>query len=145
MPDEKLLALLEDRHLLLQAAAASSAYVMRRAFEATRELQVFKGRADLAPDILERLHGLAGKSDPVIIGAHLYALELTGARRELAKGVLALLEDKAFRQDPLAGQFAANIGARLVRKDERLTPAQPLAPGELEELLKALEREGGQP
>jgi len=141
MPTERLLALLEDQHTLHLAYAASSAYVMRRAFESIKELQAFRGRADLAPSILERLAALVREpKDPVVIAAHLYALELTGSRGETGKGALAAL--RALRKDPMVSQFAGHTAAGLVR--ERLAPGVFLKKEELEEIVRAVEKEVGQ-
>jgi len=150
MADDKLLAVLQDRKALLEAYAASSAGVMRLAFQRSKELRAFRGRKDLAPAILERLTGIRPPGDPVVIGAHLYALELTGARVETAKGVAFVLRHQG-RKDPyLAGQLAGFTGQAFIRPEggrpaRPVAPAKRLRPEDLEEILRAVEREGGQP
>lgn len=142
MTDEKLLALLEDQHTLLLASAASSAYVMRRGFEMAKSLQEFKGRADLAPAILERLTvHLKEPKDPTVIGAHLYALELTGAPKEMAQGAVMTL--RRLKEDPLAGQFAAQVAVVALGRPQR--PGIFLKPEAVEELCVVLEKEVGRP
>ncbi len=149
MADDRLLALLQDQKALLEAYAASSARVMRLAFQQLKDMKAFKGRADLAPAILEKLTGLAAPGDPVVIGAHLYALELTGARREIARAVKHALSNQG-RKDPyLVGQLAALTGASLLRPQSP-GRAAPLAsvkvfqPKDLDEILKLVEREEGE-
>ncbi len=148
MADDRLLAMLQDRKALLEAYAASSARVMRLAFQQHKDLKAFKGRADLAPGILEKLAGIKPPGDPVIIGAHLYALELTGARREIAKAVALVLRNQG-RKDPyLVGQLAGFSGAGLVRPEGpgRVPPidaTKAFKPKDLDEILKIVEREEG--
>lgn len=150
MADDKLLALLQDPKALLEAYAASSARGMRLAFQQHKELAAFKGRADLAPVVLEKLMGLGPLGDPVFVGAHLYALELSGARRETAKAVGSLLRGQG-RKDPyLVGQLAGITGAGLLRsrgpgREQPNAPARALKPKDLDEILQAVEREEGQP
>jgi hypothetical protein len=142
MPDEKLLALLEDQHTLFLAGAASSAYVMRSIFERTKPLRQFAGRADLAAAILERLAGhVKEPRDPAVIGLHLYALELTGASKEMAQG--AALTLRRLKDDPLAGQLAAHLAATVLGQPPE--PGAFLLPETVEALEVGLEREVGQP
>jgi len=146
MPDLAPLRLLEDRRVLLEAQAASSAYVLRRALEATKELQVFRGRADLANFLVQHVERFTAEpADPVVLAAHLYALELTGARRELIASTLRVLKARQWRGDALAGVFAGHVAAGLVRGRKQLAPEAALTPAALDELREALEREGGQP
>jgi hypothetical protein len=138
--------MLHDKTALLEAYAASSARVMRQVFQQHRGLQAYKGRVDLAPVVLEKMLGIAAPGDPVIFGAHLYALELTGARREIAKGVTFLLKGLGRKDPHLVGQFAGFAGAALLKPVERnAAGAAPkvLRPQDLDEILKAVEREGG--
>jgi hypothetical protein len=141
MDNDKLLGLLEDHRVLLEAQAASSAYVMRKAFVASRELQAFAGRTNLAPALLERVERLTKEpGDPVVLGAHLYALELTGADDEIRAATLQVLGNEALRDDPLAGQFAGQVAARLVRFEDKVAAGSYFEPEELEGVLGALER-----
>ncbi len=151
MERNRLLALLEDRETLLEAYAASSAYVLRKAYERIEALQAFKDKAALAPAVLERLeaHLEAGRPrDPVVIGAYLYALELTGARPETARAAAAVLRDPVFRQDPLVGQLAGRLGEHLTgRVAARLEPARfrtLLDPDDLERITRELGKAGEQ-
>ena len=142
MADEQLLALLEDHHTLFLAGAASSAYVMRSIFEGMKPLRQFDGRADLAPAILERLAThLQEPKDPTVIGVHLYALELTGASKEMAQG--AALTLRRLKDDPLAGQLAAHVAATVLGK--RPEPGAFLMPEVVDELQIVLEKEVGRP
>lgn len=150
MPDDRMLSVLNDPKVLLEAYAASSAGVMRLAFERSKDLQAFRGRKDLAPVILERLTALRPPGDPVVTGAHLYALELTGARPHLARAVSMVLKGAGEKDPHLAGQLAGFSGTALLRSEGTRTPvAPPQAPPralkrqELAEILKAAEREEG--
>lgn len=146
MADEKLLATLQDRRALLEAYAASSAWVMRRAFERVKDIQAFRGRKDLAPTLLEKLAGIGPPGDPVIVGAHLYALELTGARREIAKGVVHVLKGPGRKDPHLVGQLAGFASAVFMPRMGRETIALKVRrPGDLDEILKVAMREGEQP
>lgn len=146
MPNDKLMDLLDDPGVLLEAYAASSAYVMREAFMASKQLQVFKRRRDLALAILGRVKLLTRKPrDPVVLGAHLYALELTGADDEIRAATLHVLRHKALQDDPLAGQFAGQIGFNLTHAKKKLAPGTYLAPADLQGVVKALEQKEGQP
>jgi hypothetical protein len=130
---DPLLERLRDRKVLLQGYAADSAYVLHRAFESTPELNELRKRGDLAPSILARLRRLAEKpQDPVILGAHLYALELTGSRPALREGVRLLLDKPILRRDPLVGQLAGQAGARLLRPTMKPKLEPTFDPGELE-------------
>jgi len=151
MERNKLMALLEDRETLLEAYAASSAYVLRKAYESIEALQVFRGKAALAPAVLQRLqaHLAAGSPwDPVVIGAHLYALELTGAHPETCRAVAAVLREPVFRQDLLVGQLAGRLARRLTgRAGARLEPAEfrtLLDPEDLERIARELGKAGDQ-
>ena len=106
MDTDKLLGSLEDQHVLIEAYAASSSYVMRKAFAMSEKLEAFRGRNDLAPNILARIEQLTKKpGDPVILGAHLYALELTGAKPEIRTAMLRVLEEEKLRDGPLVGHL----------------------------------------
>ncbi len=138
--DDKLLSLLEDRSILLDAYAASSVYVMQKAFKNIKRLQAFKDRTDLAPSLLKKIRNLTRKlRDPIILGAHLYALEITMARREILQATILVLKQPAHRYDPLIGQIAGHIGKRLLRPPF----ADYLKPDELEDIFKNLQREEG--
>jgi hypothetical protein len=142
MSNDRLLGLLEDQHILLEARAASSAYVMRKAFRACEELQAFKGRADIAPALLEKVGELIKEpTDPVILGAHLYALELTGADSETRAAMLQVLRNEALQGDPMVSQFAGHIGFNLIRPEEKLTPGTYLDQSELQKVVRSLEQE----
>lgn len=142
MPDEELLSVLEDWRSLRLAYAASSDYVMRKAFEQTKPLEAFRGAAALAPAILQRYKGLADKTgDTVILGAHLYALQLTGDVAALRQAVVFSLEQRALRQDTCLAQFAGKIGAALLAQER--SPGEDLSPGQLEAVLAALRRQEG--
>ncbi len=109
------LEILRDRRVLLEAHAASSAYVMRRVFESSRELTVFSKRADLAPEIAGKIEkALEGRFDPVFLSAHLFALEMTGVRAQIVRATGRILRDKRALEDPLLGQFAGQIGSRII-------------------------------
>ena len=142
MTNDQLIGLLEDPRVLLEAHAASSAYVMRKAFAESKELQVFGGRVDLAPAILDRIQRLSDAgSDPVVVSAHLYALELTGAATEVGAAVVQVLGDEALRADPMLGQFAGQTGASLIHTDDRVAAGSYFEPEELKGILRALQRE----
>lgn len=150
MPEDKIFAVLNNPKALLEAYAASSAGVMRLAFERNKDLQAFRGRKDLAPAILERLTGLRPPGDPVVTGAHLYALELTGARTHIARAVAMVLKGIGEKDPHLVGQLAGFTGAALLRPEGARHPATPgrvpalrLKRQELDEILKAVEREEG--
>lgn len=143
MNNDKLLGLLEDQRVLLDAYAASSAYVMRKAFAASKELQAFKDRTDLAPTILEKVGRLTKRpGDPVVLSAHLYVLVLTGAEREILAATLQVLREKVLRDNPLAGQFAAQIGAKVVSLEKTVQESH-FEPDELEKVFHALELKEG--
>jgi hypothetical protein len=143
MDNDELLGFLEDPKALMDAYAASSAYVLRKFFTASKKLQAFTGRTDLAPSLLEELKRQAKNlKDPVKLGALLYALELTGASREIRAGALHVLRNKALRDEPLAGQFACQIGARIVGF-ERETVENYFEPDERQRVYHALEVKEG--
>ena len=144
MGTDKLLESLNDQNILTEAYTASSSYVMRKAFAASDKLQAFKGRDDLAPSILERVKQLTEKpSDPVILGAHIYALELTGAKPEIHTATVRVLEEEKFRDDPLVGQLAGEIGFKLVKPREHFTPGDYLTIDALQSVVDALKQEEG--
>lgn len=144
MDTDKLLESLEDRNVLLEAHAASSAYVMRKAFAASEKLHAFEGRNDLAPIILERIKQLTEKPcDPVILGASLFALELTNDKPEIHAAVLHVLEKEELRDDPLIGQLAGEIGFKLIKTRKQLTPGTYLTIDELQGVIEALGQEEG--
>ena len=135
---------LSDRNVLLEAHAASSAYVMQKAFAASEKLNAFRGRKDLAPAILAKIEELsANPGDPVILGAHLYVLELIGAKPELKEAILRLLENDGLRADPLIGQQAGEIAIRQAKPDKRLDPGANLSIEDLKDLADALKQSKG--
>jgi hypothetical protein len=107
-------------------------------------LQAFKGRSDLSQAIRARIDTLTRKKvDPIIIGAHLYALELTGSEPELRKATLHVLENSELREDPLIGQFAGEIGFHLMHAEKELSPGAYLSVKDMEWVVQSLEtREG---
>lgn len=142
MPDknEQLLKLLKDNHVLQLAYAASSDYVLRKSFGLIKELQVFRGKKELAPAILKQYEGFVKKlSNSVIIGAHLYALELTGEQETIRKAVITTLEQKELRQDPMVGQTAGKIASGLLRR--KFSRDKGLSEPELIEILNMLRKE----
>ncbi len=142
MPEETPLSLLEDWRTLKLAYAASSDFVMRRAFETTKKFQSFRGRADLAPAILERFKALArGPADSVVLGAHLYALELTGAKPVLRAAIIFSLEEKRLREDPRTAQFAGKLGAAMLTPARKPSRGADLTEGQLDEVRDALRRQ----
>jgi hypothetical protein len=148
MADEQLFAILEDQRFLLRAYAASSARLMWQVFGRLRELQAFRGRKDLAPALVDKLVALRAPSDPVVAGAHLYALRLTQARREIARGVTHVLRGQGRKDPHLAGQLAGFAGAVLAVPDGRETAAparKALRQADLDEILKLAEKEEGRP
>lgn len=144
MPDETLLRLLEDRRVLLEAHAASSAYVLRRALEGTAALRAFRRRSDLAPLLLQRIEQRStDPGDPVALAAHVYALELTGAQRELTTSLLSVLKIRRWREDSVMGVFAGHMASGLLRDRRKLAPDAHLLPADLDKIRQALERQGG--
>lgn len=144
MPDQTLLRLLEDRRVLLEAHAASSAYVLRRALQGTAALRAFRRRSDLAPLLLQRIEqSSAAPGDPVALAAHVYALELTGARRELTTSLVTVLKARRWREDPVAGVFAGHVANGLLRDRRTLAADAHLLPADLDKIRQALERQGG--
>ena len=149
MSEEGLLRHLRDPEVLLQAYAASSAYVLRQAYQIIPELQAFRDKETLVSPVLEQLQLIRqapGHPDPVVVGAHLYALEIAGAEPETARAVASVLRDPVLRDDPLLGQLAGQIGASLLKKAGSPAPTVALTKitdGEtLEGIALALE-EGG--
>jgi hypothetical protein len=138
--NEQLLKLLEDAHVLRLAYAASSDYVMRLSFERIKELQAFRRKTELAPNILKQFENRIERvRDSVILGAHLYALELTGAQDALRKAVVATLDQKELRQDPMLAQTAGKIAARLLRR--KLPRGKDLTEQALDEIHTTLRKE----
>ena len=77
MMEERFLNVLGDQEVLFDAYAASSAYVLHKAFEGIEQLQAFRGRKELAPLLVEHIDAMADEpADPIVFGAHLYALSL---------------------------------------------------------------------
>ncbi len=142
-PNEQLLKLLEDTHALRLAYAASSDYVMRLSFERIKELQAFRGKSELAPDILKQYENHLGRvRDSVILGAHLYALELTGAQDILRKAVISTLDQKEVRLDPILAQTAGKMAVRLLGR--KLPRGKYLTEQELDEVYSTLRKEAMQ-
>lgn len=142
MPTEnrQLLKLLKDIRVLRLAYAASSDYVMRLSFGEIRELRAFRGKTGLAPDILKQYLALLGKvHDSVILGAHLYAIELTGAQDRVLRALVATLGHKELRADPRLAQTAGKMGARLLGR--RLPAGKDLNEQELAEIHRTLKKE----
>jgi len=144
MDNDKLLDALQDPQVLIDAYAASSAYVMHKAFDSTSVLQAFKGRRDLSLAIRARIDKLIKtKVDPIIVSAHLYALELTGSEQDLNKATLHVLENSELRDDPLVGQFAGEIGFHLMHAEKELSPGAYLSMQDMDRVVQSLEtREG---
>jgi hypothetical protein len=129
--------LLQDGRVLRLAYYASSDRVLHESFKRVKELAVFRGHAELASSVLEQYLDLVTKvRDPVILGAHLYALELTGVEAAVRKAVVATLKQKERRQFPMVAQMAAKIGARLARR--KLPPGGALSEQEIDEIQAAL-------
>jgi hypothetical protein len=144
MPDQALFRLLEDRRVLLEAHAASSAYVLRRGLEGTAALRAFRRRLDLAPLLLQRIEQLStGPGDPVALAAHVYALELTGGQRELTTSLIGVLKTPRWREDTIVGVFAGHVANGLLRDRRKLTPDAHLLPSDLDKIREALERQRG--
>lgn len=142
--EQQLLKRLVDREVLGEAYAASSAYVMRKAFEANKALAPFKGRADLAPAIIKQFERQRTKRpDWVVLSAHLYALQLTGADRETRNAVKVVLRDKVLKADPMVGQFAAHVGNNLVKYKKRVPAGHYYAAEEVKGILGGLQRKEG--
>ena len=72
---------------------------------------------------------------------HLYALELTGAPKEMAQGAVMTL--RRLKEDPLAGQLAAQVAVVALGRPQR--PGVFLKPEAVEELCVVLEKEVGRP
>jgi hypothetical protein len=138
--NERLLKLLEDTHALRLAYTASSDYVMRLAFEHIKDLQAFRGKTELAPAILKQYESFVERvRDSVILGAHLYALELTGAKEAVRKAVVATLDLKELRQDSMVVQTAGKIAVSLLRR--KLSRRKDLSEQELDEIHSTLKKE----
>ena len=104
MTDEQSPSILASPPVLLEAYAAKLAYVMRKAFSASAEFQVFRGMADLAPAIIDLLQGFSdARSDPVFINDHLFVPKLTGGVNETSAAVVQVLGDEARQADPILG------------------------------------------
>jgi len=138
--NKQLLKLIADTKALRLAYAASSDYVMRLAFTRIKELQAFRGEKELAPAILKQYESLVARMrDSVILGAHLYALELTGSKEAIRKAVLATLDHKELRKDPMIAQTAGKIAASLFRR--KLQHGKDLDEQELNEIHIKLRKE----
>jgi len=138
--EEQQLKLLEDTHLLRLAYAASSDYVMRLSFERIEELNAFRRKTGLAPAILKQYKRLVETvRDSVILGAHLYALELTGATDAVRQAVVITLDQRELRQDPMVAQTAGKIAARLIRR--RLVRGKDLSERQIDEIHSMLKEE----
>jgi hypothetical protein len=138
MNNEDPLTILEDQQILLDAYAASSAYVLRKIFNDEKKLKVFKGKTDLAPTILEKIQELTKEpGNPVILSLHLFALELTGADAEIISGTVQVMRDKTFRLGTMEGQFACHVGSRFVGR-EKTEPGSYFETEEIEEVFQAL-------
>ncbi len=110
--NKELLKLLKDMHVLRLGYSSSSDYVLRLAFDRIKELQAFRGKKELAPEILNQYESIIDKAnDPVFLGAHLYALELIGVKDILFKAILITLDKKELRQEPMVSQLAGKIAA----------------------------------
>ena len=141
---DELMMLLEDERVLLEAQAASSSYVMSEAFNLSNDLQVFEGRRDLVPGILDKIRALVVKpADPVVLCAHIYALGLTRDKPAIRGALISVLGNEDLRRDPLAGQFSGTLAADLLGVKERVEPGGHLNEEELTEILEVLQREEG--
>ncbi|MGA9398032.1 MAG: hypothetical protein WBV22_07215 [Anaerolineaceae bacterium] len=132
--------LLKDTHVLRLAYTASSDYVMFLAFQRIKELQVFRDNKATAPYILKQYTSVMDRiSDPVILGAHLYALELTGAKADLRKALVDTLSHKKLRQDTMITQLAGKMAFRLLQR--KIPPTKDLNNQELDGIRDALRKE----
>jgi hypothetical protein len=139
MPGKETTAFLNDFEILIEAYAASSPYVMREAFMRIKQFDSFKGRQDLAPDVIRKLSSLIKKpKDPVIIAAHLYALELIGQKKELRSSTSGVLGNNTLVNDPMVGQFAGQIGYRLLYPRRKLDPNAFISIAEMKKIASAL-------
>jgi viroplasmin and RNaseH domain-containing protein len=138
--NEKILNMLKDFNVLMLAYTASSDYVMRLSFEQIKELQVFRGKTELAPAILKQYRKIIKSfRDSVILGAHLYALELTGEKDSIKSAILSTLSLKELRQDPRVTQIAVKIAAKLIGR--RLPYGKDLNEKEIAEINAELTKE----
>lgn len=134
------LKLLEDSHVLRLAYTASSDYVMLLAFQRTKELQAFRDNKAAAPSILKQYTSVMERmSDAVILGAHLYALELTGSKADLRKALVDTLSHPKLRQDTLVTQLAGKMSFRLLQR--KIPPTKDLNDQELDGIRDALRKE----
>lgn len=142
MPETRLLNNLTDPQVLLPAYAASSAYVMHRAFQDMEEMEVFRSRAEMAPALVERLQALQDETtDAVILGAHLHALSLTGDPDNIRRGVRGVLKQDSLRGEPLVRQLAAFEGAEALHLRTPSSRELSFPPEEIDSILEKLEQE----
>ncbi len=143
MSTNRQLELLTDWRRLKLAYAASSDYVLRLSFERIPDLQVFRERPDLAPAVLAQYEQLKEREvvDPVILDAHLYALELAGAPRLLRKAIAQTLSSPQLRANSEVAQFAAKIGVQLIPAPRKLAPDAIVEEQEISELARRLGEE----
>lgn len=140
MDEKAVFDLLDDKELLLEAHAASSPYVMRRAFELARPMREFSGHVEFGGELHRRIARMAGEPavDPVTLAAHVYALELTGATDELRSAAKSVLGQEALRDDEMVGQFVGYTAQRLMHPRKQISQAKHLEKQELEQLAEAL-------
>lgn len=140
MMEERFLNVLGDPEILFDAYAASSAYVLHKAFEGIEQLQAFRGRKELAPLLVEHIDAMADEPvDPVVFGAHLYALVMTGAEETIGRGLRRVLGVESLRRDPLVGPLAAYEGAKLLHLDAAEMRDLSFRPQQMEGILHRLE------
>lgn len=140
MMEERFLNVLGDQEVLFDAYAASSAYVLHKAFEGIEQLQAFRGRKELAPLLVEHIDAMADEpADPIVFGAHLYALSLTGAEEPIGRGIRRVLGLESLRRDPLVGPLAAYEGAKLLRLEGPELRELNFRPQQMEAILHRLE------
>lgn len=140
MMEERLLNVLGDHEVLFDAYAASSAYVLHKALEGIEELRAFRDRKELAPLLVEHIDSMAKEpTDPVVLGAHLYALSLTGADDGIGNGIRRVLREEVLRRDPLVGQLAAFEGAKLLHLTGPELRELHFKPQQVESILHQLE------
>lgn len=137
MSDLELLRFLHDKTALIDAYTASSAYVMRKAFKQIAFFKKFKKRKDLAVKISQNYQTFLKKRlDPVILNAHVYALELTGEKVLLGKLSRSALRHKHLKVDPLVGQFIGYVGTKHFRPRVKVEPDKFFKSEELQNLIK---------
>lgn len=142
MMEERFLNVLGDPEVLVDAYAASSAYVLHKAFDGIEPLQAFRGRKELAPMIVEHIDAMADEAtDPVVFGAHLYALSLTGDQEPIGRGIRRVLSVESLRRDPLVGPLAAFEGAKLLHLEGPEVRELNFRPQQMETILHRLESE----